>query len=378
MTDKSKRILIIVFILLFAAAIATLLVLNKPKPPKKPIQDKRILIELIQLNPTEVTFELHSQGTVLPRTKTELSAEVSGRIISISDKFIAGGIFKKNELLMQIDDTDYIAAMAQAEALVKQRLIEYSGTQSLSIKGFRAEAELAAAKANLTAAQSNLVKARKNLQRTKISLPYDGFVISKNADIGQYVNPGNKLGTTFSTNIAEVRLALTDHDLRFIDLPKPNYDDGAVQTRPKVTLSTIQKDSKSIWNAEIIRSEGTVDEKSRVTFVVAEIHDPYHLNPNNNNKSPILPIGSFVKATIQGKTIANIIKVPRSAVRGKNQLMFIDTDNKLYIRSVTILKADANFAYISDGVKAGDRISITAIESPINGMEVRINIDSKE
>lgn len=378
MKVETKRKLTIVALLLFASAIAVILTLNKPVPPKKPIQDKRILVELLQLKPSRVTFQVDSQGTVLPRTKTELSSEVSGRITAISNKFIAGGFFKKNEILMQIDDTDYLAAQAQAQALVKQRQIEYKGAKSLSKKGFRADAELAAAKANLTAAESNLVKASKNLQRTKIRLPYDGFVLSKNSDIGQYVNPGSKLGTTFSTKTAEIRLALTEQDLRFTRLPKPSYESTTKTSRAKVILSTQHHDIKTSWNAEIIRSEGTVDQKSRVTYVVAEIKDPYKLSSIRNDDIAVLPIGTFVTARIEGKSFNNIIKIPRTALRGKNELMFVDNDNKLQIREVTILKTDADFAYISAGAKTGDRISITAIESPINGMEVRTQFGIKE
>ena len=45
------------------------------------------------------------------------------------------------------------------------------------------------------------------------------MVRSKDADIGQFVNPGTRLGVTFATDYAEVRLPLTDRDLAFVDLP---------------------------------------------------------------------------------------------------------------------------------------------------------------
>ena len=78
-----------------------------------------------------------------------------------------------------------------------------------------AMAEYASAAAALASAEAELVRARRNLERTEIRLPYDGIVRSKDADIGQFVSTGTRLGVTFATDIAEVRLPLTDRDLAF-------------------------------------------------------------------------------------------------------------------------------------------------------------------
>ena len=143
-----------------------------------------------------------------------------------------------------------------------------------------------------------------------------------------------------------------------------------------VTLSAIQKGKIQTWQAQIVRTEGVVDERSRVTYAVATIEDPYGVLGSGNSLP--LPMGTFVKASIQGDQFDNVIRVPRTALRGKNELMFIDNDSQLQIRAVTILRADQNYAYVREGATAGDRITITAIESPINGMKVRTSADVPE
>ena len=380
MRVETKRKLVILLILTVSIIGMVGLTKMRPVPPKKPIKDTSLLIDVLELQPMEITFEVRSQGTVRPRTETVLSSEVSGRVISISDKFIAGGVFAAGEILMKIDATDYQVSVDQAEALLKQRQIEFNGAKSLSTKGYRADAELAAAQAALAAAKASLTKAKKNLDRTHIRLPYDGLVKSKNADIGQYVNPGSHLGTTYAIDIVEVRLALTDHDLAFVDLPATgNRNQSASYNAPKVQLSAIQKGKLQQWKAQIIRTEGVVDEKSRVTYVVAQITDPYLLSTEaaSENETP-LPIGTFVNAVIKGNRVKDLVKVPRTAIRGKNELMFIDKENRLQLRKVTIIRADSKYAYVQQGATAGDRISITAIESPINGMKVRTVDDPLE
>ncbi|MFT5519755.1 MAG: RND family efflux transporter MFP subunit [Enterobacterales bacterium] len=373
MKVQHKRKIISVLIILSAFIGMGLLASMKPEPPKKPIVNKAMFVEVLNLKPSDITFEIKSQGTVKPKTETTLSAEVSGRIIAISEKFIAGGLFKKDDILMEIDPTDYIVAVTQADAFLKQRQIEYNGSKSLQKKGYRAEAELAASKASLAAAKAALVRAEKNLERTKIRLPYDGLVRTKDSDIGQFVNPGTKLGSAFATDIAEIRLALTDNDLAFLDLPETGFQNNDTEIGPAVILSAIRKGKYQEWSANIIRTEGVVDERSRVSYAVVQLDDPYRLSikqSTSKNNNP-LPIGTFVGAKIQGKSFSNVLTVPRTAVRGKNQLMFIDIGNRLQIKEVDILRADSKYAYILQNTNSDNRISITAIESPINGMKVR-------
>ena len=194
MKAKTKQRILVAAIFAVSILIMSMIAGTKPEPPKRPQQNVAMLVEALNLESSSVQFEIESQGTVKPRTETILSSEVSGRIVEISDKFIAGGVFAKDEVLMRIDDTDYRVAVDQASALLKQRQIEYNGAKSLSNKGYRAEAELASAEASLAAAKASLVKARKNLERTEIRLPYAGMVKAKDADLGQYVNPGSRLG----------------------------------------------------------------------------------------------------------------------------------------------------------------------------------------
>jgi len=379
MKVKTKRRLVIVLILMSSVAVMYGLKTMRPESQKKPVKETAMLIDVLKLKSAPVTFKITSQGTVKPRTETILSAEVSGRIISISDKFIPGGIFYTNEVLMEIDPTDYEVAVAQSKALLKQRQIEFDGAKSLRKKGYRAEAEMAAADTALQTAKAALVKATKNLQRTKIRLPYDGMVKAKGSDIGQFVNPGSRLGTTFAVDKAEVRLALTDQDLAFLRLPEASDSAKNIATNePAVILSATRKGKYQQWKARIVRTEGVIDEKSRVTYAVAQIDDPYRLNIEGDediNVTPLL-VGTFVKAVIEGSSYSNVIKVPRTSIRGKNELLFVDSNNQLDIRQVNILRADTEHAYIlEDAIQTGERISITAIESPINGMKVRTSDD---
>ena len=362
------RILTIMGIFVLAIAGVAVMSSMRSEPPRKERVDFDPLVEVIVLETMTANFEIQSQGSVRPRTETTLSAEVSGTIISVSPKFVSGGVFKADEVLMRIDPTNYLVELEQAEALIAQRQIEYDGAQKLKSQGYRAETEYASAVAALAAAKAERVRAKRNLERSYIRVPYEGIVRAKDTDIGEFVNTGTRLGVVFATDFAEIRLPLTDLDLAYVDLPDAmDVSESGSAKGPAVTLSALQKGRRVEWPARIVRTEGVVDEKSRVTYAVAQVEDPYRLHSDG---AP-MPVGTFVSATIQGSVIENIIRVPRGVIRGTNELIFLDAEDKLAIRNVEVARTDSDYAYLTSGAEPGERIVVTVLESAISGMKVR-------
>jgi len=368
MGRRSQRALLIVGILSAAVVVAALLTVLRTEPEKRPEVELAMLVEALELESVLAEITIRSQGTVMPRTETVLSAEISGAIVDVSPKFVAGGVFAANETLMRIDPTDYQSAVSSAKALVNQRQIEHDGALRLRTQGYRAEAEYAAAASALASAEAELDRAERNLERTYIRVPYAGMIRSKDADLGQFVNPGTRLGVSFATDYAEVRLPLTDQDLAFVPLPDARLVGGAEAPGGQpVMLSAVRRGELEEWPARIVRSEGVVDENSRVSYAVARIEDPYGFE---SGRTP-LPIGSFVSATIDGIAPGELIRVPRSLVRGSNQLVFVDAEDRLRIRQVDVFRFDADYAYLREQSLVGERVVTTALENPINGMAVR-------
>lgn len=371
--SRMRGILLIVVILVVAVAVAGGLAATRrsAQPEQKDTTKPVILVEVMALSSGEVTFTVDSQGTVVPHTETALSAEVAGTVIGVAPGFVPGGLFDAGEELLRIDPTNYRIAVAQAEALLRQRQVEVDGARSLKDKGYSAVANVAAAEAALAAANAGLERARADLARTSIRLPFAGMVRARDANLGQYVAPGTRLGSVFATDYAEVRLPLPDHELAFVALPGPGTLDGVGDNGLDVALAAPRRNLTARRAARITRTEGVIDERSRVTYAVARIDDPYALNAGDGDGLAPLPIGTFVQAAIAGETFSDIIRVPRAALRGDNSLLFIDENDRLQVRRVEVLRTDSEYAYLSGGASAGERICLTAIESPVNGMKVR-------
>ena len=116
-----------------AVAGAVVLYLNRPEPAKVEVESTPLVVDVAEVVKQDVPISIDSQGTVSARTQTLLIAEVSGRVVEVSDRFKAGGFFEAGDMLLQIDDRDYRAELKRAEAAVA------SAKSNLALEKGRAE-----------------------------------------------------------------------------------------------------------------------------------------------------------------------------------------------------------------------------------------------
>lgn len=354
------------------------------RPDRKDTANVAIRVDAIVAQADSLNFTVHSQGTVRPRTETTLVAEVSGKIVSVSSNFISGGFFREGEVLLQIDPSDYQTGLLRAQANLATRKAQLADQKARSEQALRdwtnlgREGEpsdltlripqLAEAEAGVQAAEAELKEAERDLQRTRIKVPYDGLVRNKMVDVGQYVAPGTPLGVTFAIDTAEIRLPLSNNDLRYLDLPSATRLEQS--QRIPVVLSAEGAQDKGQWNGEIVRTEGVVDENSRVVYAVAEVVDPYGVL--GHSMSAELKMGSFVRAEIQGLRANDVIVLPRSVLRADNTVLVANDERLLEIRPVTVVRAEPRTVYISEGIKDGELVVTTSMDAPIPGTRLAV------
>lgn len=372
--------------------IALLLIISRPEAEQVPLEKKPLLVDVLEVVKQDLQVTVRAQGVVVPRTETTLIAEVSGQVIEVAPVFLAGGFFLKGELLLRIDDRNYRSQVKRAEAAVaaarsglaqekgrghvaKQDWLKRGNARKVSEEAKALalrQPQLVDAEANLASALADLERARSDLQRTFIRAPYDGLVREKRVDIGQYVNASVDLGVTFAVDRAEIRLALAENKLPYLHLPD-TFNKTPEQGYPKVLLTSQVDDQQSEWQARLVRTEGVLDERSRVLFVVAQAEDPYgiHRASSGADFKP-LRIGTFVEAEIEGRLMKNLIKLPRHVLRTGNKLWVIGSDNQLEEREVKILRTGGAQIYVRSGLKSGDRVCLTSLGAVLPGTKVRI------
>jgi RND family efflux transporter MFP subunit len=228
------------------------------------------------------------------------------------------------------------------------------------------------AEAGVREARVAVRRAQLDLERTRIRAPFAGRVREKRVDLGQFVNRGTPVARVYSVDYAEVRLPIRDADLAHLELPagfgRDALDESAAG--PQVQLSAEIAGQPHVWRARLVRSEGVRDERTRMLNVVARVDDPYVLD-GDPERTP-LPIGVFVDATIEGRRVANVFDLPRSALRRGNGVLVVNGGNRVRVRPVDVLRTDRERAWIRAGLSPGDRVVVTALEVATEGMAVRV------
>ncbi len=374
------------FVLVVFVTVALLMgLMLLKKPPEKSAQPQPgYLVEARQLFPEKIQLTVESQGVLRPKRQISLVAEVSGKIKSVADSFAAGAIFSAGDVLITIDPADYQVAVQRAEAAVAQAEAQLELEQARSEvarrdwekygkKGRPSPLALnlpqvASAKAALQAALADLEKARRDLEKTRIRAPFDGIVLQKNADIGQFVTPGANLGGIANTDVAEVRLSLTDEDLSMLDLSRLLNHAG-----PPVRFALEWPLSEAViadtWHGTARRVEAQREQTTLLNYLVVEIDDPFSLLADN--PAAPLKLNTFLQAKIPSKTLYRVFRIERDLLLRGDRLNIYKPDNTLEIRPVRVLYRDKQFAYVDQGLKPGEYAVLTPIVSPYDGMPLR-------
>ncbi|HET6565477.1 MAG TPA: efflux RND transporter periplasmic adaptor subunit [Xanthomonadales bacterium] len=376
-----------IIILSLVVVFAMVAVSKGKRPERKDSGPKALLVDVIPVKLESMNLVVESQGSVQPRTETVLVAEVAGKVISVSRNFVAGGFFKQGEVLLRIDPSDYDTALKRAQANLASKQAQYADQKARSDQALKdwsnlgrtgepsdltlRKPQLAEALAAVKSAEADLQKAQRDLDKTSIKAPYDGLVRSKQVDIGQYVSPGTSLGVSFAIDKAEIRLPIAIGDLKFLQLPSATGNNEDQHT--PVLLSAEGSGLSGQWQAEIVRTEGVIDQNSRVIYAVAEVIDPYSVLGLSQQAE--LRMGTFVRAEIEGIWQENIVSLPRLALREGNTVLVASPENELEIRKISIIRAQPEEIIVSDGLKSGDRVIITALEAPIPGTKLSISGD---
>lgn len=363
-------------------AFATIQVL-KPEPEQAEEKFAGLSVFSERIEREDLNFNVLAQGVVRPQRELVVAPQISGRIAFVSPDFIDGGFVRRGQVLVRLEAADYELAVVRAKsgvASAEQRLareeaeaeIAQLDLQNLGITDSsplaRREPQLAEARAALDSAKAQLADAELALSRTAVVAPFPGRVSEENVNIGQFASPGQSLGRVFATDIVEVDLPITDDQLGQLGLPLA-FAESAAQAGPEVRFSAAVAGQQREWIGRVTRTSAAVNAQTRLINVIAELNDPY--GEGSDDGAPMAP-GLFVNAQIAGTKIEDLLKAPRSAIRGGNNVFIGDPEaGQLRIFSVDLVHSSAEGAWFrSPDVSVGD----LAITSPIRGSNDGMNI----
>jgi RND family efflux transporter MFP subunit len=352
---------------------------TRPKPEKKDGPPNPIAVQVAQVETRDTRLSITVQGEARPRMQAALAAQVAGRIVWADPAFAEGGSFRAGQTLVRIDDADYrlavIRANAQvaqaregvareeAEGVIARKDWETLGNGQPSPLALR-EPQLAQAKATLEAAQAQLRAAQLDLERASVRAPFTGRLMKKRANVGDYVGPGTPVADVFATDTMDVRVPLADGDLATLQTPV-GFIASAARPGPPAHLTATVAGQERRWEGRLVRTEAAIDPQTRLLYGIVEVRDPF----SARLPAPLAP-GLFLSVTLDGARSETFLAAPRSALKRNEFIYVVKPDNTIDVRTVRAAQTTGSEVYFRTGVAAGERVVVSHLPSPRDGLKV--------
>ena len=300
-------------------------------------------------------------GSLQAVRQSTLSAQASGRIMQLGVK--AGDRVKAGQMLAVIDDRVSQAGVSQAQAQVAQAdanltnaKAQFQRTQELHAKGFVsksaldvAESQYKAAAAGASGAQAGQTQSQLAQGFTRITAPYDGWVLSTQAEPGDLALPGTPVLTVY----APQPLRAT------VQVPASMAESTRAAKDVQVQLTDANGDAK--WVSPAKRSTMPAADPVSQTVV-------WRLDLSAQAAQNLLP-GQQVRVRFVGGQ-ANRMVVPAAAVlkRGELTAVYVATDRGFVLRAVR-LGADhgSDGVEIVAGLAAGEQVATDPVRAGLAG-----------
>lgn len=337
----------------------------------KPAQVDAIAPNVSVINTIPGTYQAYvsGHGEAKAHWTLTLKAQVKGEVISMSEQFATGNLIAKDQEFAQIDNTEYLQALASAKATLADAKLALQEEQDLGSQAKREwersgvtqapssplvfrTLQLEAAQATLDNAQYALQTAQRDEKNTHISAPFDAVVLSRDIDLGTYVNIGDTLATLNSTDKVEISVPLSLNQ----------WQNLASDKSKEVILSDVTTQNQ--WQGYIARFEQHLDDSSRQRSVVVALDKPFE------QATPLLP-GTFLAVQIAGKTLDNVIKLPASAISQEGLIWYVSEQNTLVSTTANKVFERDDYVYISPiAGQSNLRVVARPLVSYLNEMRV--------
>ena len=320
----------------------------------------------------DVPVTLTAIGTVQPVVQATVRTQLSGVLFSI--EFQEGQQVTKGQRLAQIDPRPYQLALSEAEGnLARDRAtlaaahVDLERYQTLlrqdSIAAQQVDTQAATVKqleGTVEADQAQVGNAKLNLSYTAITAPVSGKVGLRQADIGNYLTPGDAAGIVVITQTApiDVAFAVPQDQVPAVqrrvqsgaELPVTAHDQYGDKALAQGRFLTFDNQSDT--------TTGTVKAKARFA----------------NTEATLFP-SQFVNVTIVVDTLSQAVTVPVTAIRHGSQgdfVFILAADQTAKLQTVKLGPSDGAKTVVLSGVKAGDTIITEGADRIDDGAKVTL------
>jgi RND family efflux transporter MFP subunit len=339
-----------------------------------------------------------ANGYVVARTRAAVSAKVAGRLayLGVSE----GSFVRKGEIIARLENADYEAAVAQAEAVVassradlleaeaerdqlrreaqrlrdirvqNSQLVSDEEVEAAESRAAQADARVGATAARGDAALAGLRFAEANLQNTIIRAPFTGTVLRKEAEVGEVVAPSVGGGLTRGAVITMADLTTLEVE---VDVNEA-YIARIGSAQPARIMLDAYPDTG--FRGAVRQVVPTADRQRATVQVKVSIldRDPRILPEMGARVDFLEPVDTAARADAAVAVAPPRIRLPVSAVRdaGGQTVVWLVRDGRLEQRVVQAAPASAGFREIRSGLAGGELVLVGGVDAPTAGMRVTV------
>ncbi len=410
-----RRALVIglpVLILAAAASIAGYLAATRPEVRPDPARERVWPVAAVAVERADVAPELRFYGEIVAGRKVELRPLVAGRVIEVGEKFLDGAVVARGDLLVAIDPFRFEAAVREIEARIAEteaRIGEYradiaaereliakdekqlaldrrelarrekllkrgSGTvkarddartaviareQQLIARRQavgRLEARVRQQTAVLDRLRIELSRARRDLEETRLTAPFDGFLLHTATDVGRRVGVGDLVATVIDAGRLEARFHVPDREFARL------LDSGGFRDRPARVVWQIGR-KRFVYRARIEREESEIAPASGGVRLFARILDA-------DARTPLRP-GAFVEVYVRDRVYRDVVRLSETALHDGNRVYKV-VDGRLVPVAVEVVARDGKDVLLRGELSTDDRVVVTRFAEI--GPDVRVTV----
>lgn len=321
-------------------------------------QSKAVSVSVMKVPVSDWQKKISAPGTIRAINGVNVTTQLAGMVYQIH--FSPGAKVKKDDLLVQLNDAEEVGLLKSRKADADLAKLTYErDKKQFAIKAISKQI-LDNAEAQLRSAEAQAAEQQAVVDKKAIRAPFDGFVGLNYIDLGQYINPGDKITTLQSLNPLYCDFFLPQQNLAELKLGQ-------------TVLLDLEGQEKS-FEGKITTIEPAVDTQSRNVLVEATLE----------NKELILKPGMFVGVNVLVGKPEPFITIPQTAIAFNSfgNIVYIvksskNKDGKMIHtamqRFVTTGETRGEQIQILKGLQQGEEIITSGQLKLHNGSEITIN-----
>ncbi len=307
-----------------------------------------------------LTATYTASGVIEPKMSVTITAKVPGRVLTVHKEI--GDRVKEGELLLELDDRDAAAQLAQAKANLAQaeaqrleaqrqlnRLSTLWNAGAVSRQQVeQVETQLSLASAQVEAARAALELATANWERTRITAPADGTLAARYIEPGAMVSVGTPVFQLVDLSSVVVKAGVAEGEVNAI--------------RPGTTVPVRVTALAQKFTGTVTAVSPNMDRQTR----------SYQVRVTLDNPDGVLKGGMYAEVQFPLRDQKGIL-IPVTAVvnRGTDAYVYIVEESKARQQPVTILVKSEDMVAV-EGVKAGDKVVVAGQNRLYDGAPVKV------